>query len=45
MFFLLSMIVKGMSIEELDEKYEEDGHDYLLDTFGEPHRFLYCLPR
>jgi len=31
--------VKGMSIEELEEKYEEDGHDYLLDTFGEPHNF------
>jgi hypothetical protein len=31
--------VKGMSIEELEEKYEEDGHDYILDTFGEPHEF------
>jgi hypothetical protein len=31
--------VKGMSIEKLEEKYEEDGHDYLLDTFGEPHNF------
>ena len=31
--------VKGMSVEELEEKYDEDGHDYILDTFGEPHDF------
>src|SRR5210317_1697853 len=31
--------VKGMSVEELEEKYDEDGHDYLLDTFGEPQDF------
>jgi len=32
--------VKGMSIEELEEKYDENGHDYLLDTFGEPEDFF-----
>ena len=31
--------VQGMSIEELEEKYDENGHDYLLDTFGEPVDF------
>lgn len=31
--------VQGMSIEKLEEKYDEEGHDYLLDTFGEPVDF------
>jgi len=30
---------KGITTEELDEKYEEGGYDYLLDTFGEPTNF------
>ena len=30
---------KGVTEEELDEKYEEDGHDYLMDTYGEPVDF------
>ena len=30
--------VKGMSVEELEEKYEED-FEYLRETFGEPHNF------
>src|SRR6056300_1270634 len=30
--------VKGMSVEELEEKYEED-FEYLQETFGEPHNF------
>ena len=31
--------VNGMSVEELEEKHEENGFDYLLDTFGEPEDF------
>ena len=31
--------VKGMSIEELEEKYDTDGYDYLHETFGEPDEF------
>jgi len=31
--------VQGMSIEELEEKHDEEGWDYLLDTFGEPVDF------
>jgi len=31
--------VKGMSVEELEEKYDENGYDYLHETFGEPHDF------
>jgi len=30
---------KGIEEEELDEKYEDGGHDYLLDNFGEPTDF------
>jgi len=30
---------KGITEEELDEKYEDGGHDYLLDNFGEPTDF------
>ena len=30
---------KGITDEELDEKYEDGGHDYLLDNFGEPTDF------
>jgi hypothetical protein len=28
-----------MSVEELEEKYDENGYDYLHETFGEPHDF------
>ena len=28
------------AIEELEEKYDENGHDYLLDTFCEPEDFF-----
>jgi hypothetical protein len=31
--------VKGMSVEELEEKYDENGYDYLHETFGEPQDF------
>jgi len=30
---------KGITDEELNEKYEDEGHDYLLDNFGEPTDF------
>ena len=30
---------KGITTEELDENYEEDGWDYLLNNFGEPEDF------
>ena len=29
----------GISVEELEEKYEADGYDYLHETFGEPTDF------
>ena len=31
--------VNGIGVDELEEKYEEDGYDYLRDTFGEPDNF------
>jgi len=33
------MNVKGISVEELEEKYEEDYFDYIRDTFGDPYDF------
>ena len=30
---------KGITDEELNEKYEDEGQDYLLDNFGEPTDF------
>ena len=27
---------KGITTEELDEKWEEDGHDYIEEKYGEP---------
>jgi hypothetical protein len=30
---------KGITTEELDEKYEEGGYDYLLEKYGEPTNF------
>ena len=30
---------KGITTEELDENYEEDGWDYLVNNFGEPEDF------
>ena len=30
---------KGITTEELDENYEENGWDYLVDNFGEPEDF------
>jgi hypothetical protein len=28
--------VKGITVEELEEKYEEEGHDYIEENFGDP---------
>jgi hypothetical protein len=30
---------KGITTEELDEKWEEDGHDYIEEKYGEPTNF------
>jgi len=30
---------KGITTEELDEKYEEDGHDYIEKNYGDPTGF------
>jgi hypothetical protein len=28
--------VKGITVEELEEKWEEEGHDYIEENFGDP---------